>query len=102
MGKPMSLAATMPGANDNGLLRLIGELCKNPEEGRLVVAIVDVSSVKHVIDDDELVPTIRVQAIEPILDETAAARVRDAMDAAAARRTGRAQLPLQFVPGGGA
>lgn len=89
----IKLAGALPKGSSNGLGVIVQDLCDHPDHLRVVLAVVDVKDVVTNTDTGEVVPTLRIRAIEAITghDKTAARRL---MDRAKEQRTGRPMLPL--------
>jgi hypothetical protein len=62
------MKATLPAGDGNGLTAIIHDMTANPQDYRVVIAIVDTYGVNHLTDTAEQIPTIRVRRIEAITD----------------------------------
>ena len=62
------IKATLPSGDGNGLTAIIHDMIANPEDFRVVIAIVDTYGVNRLTDTGEQVATVRVRRIEAITD----------------------------------
>lgn len=90
----IKLASALPAGNTNGLDVILQDLVDHPDHRRLIVALVDVKDLTTNIDTEEVVPTLRIRAVEAITSGSDAAAARRLMDRAKEKRTGRTMLPL--------
>lgn len=95
MSTPVKLASALPSGNANGLGALVGELVDNPTGLQVVIAIVDTSQLKTIVDTGEVVPVVRVRRIEALtgMDRKAG---RTLFRRAFFKRTGKDTLPLEM------
>jgi len=99
MSAVVKLSSKMPGDPEtNGIDSLRADLVDEPDEMRIALVWIDVQKVTIDTDTDEHVPTIRLRRIEPLgsIGEVAPV-IRDAVQAAVQKRTGRAPIPFEIV-----
>lgn len=89
----IKLTSALPKGDANGLGPIVGDLCADPKQFHVVLAIVDCKKTTLDADTGEVVPTIRIRRVEavPTEDHGAARRL---MERALERRTGKTVLPL--------
>jgi len=103
MSAVVKLSAKMPGDPEtNGVDSLADTLVREAEDGdtplRVAVVWFDVSKVTLDTDSGEYVPTIRVRRVEPVgLLGDVDPGIRDAVQAAVEKRTGRKPIPFSIV-----
>lgn len=99
MSAVVRLASKMPGDPEtNGVDALRPDLLGTPDELRVALVWFDVAKVTIDTDTDEHVPTIRVRRIEPLgTIEDVDPVVRDAVQTAVEKRTGRKPIPFGLV-----
>jgi hypothetical protein len=99
MSATVKLSSKLPGEIDiNGVDYLVDDLVKDPEAIRVGVVFFDVVKVTSDIDSGADIPTIRVRRLEPIgTTEDAPKSIRDLVDQAVEKRTGRKALPFDQV-----
>ena len=91
------MSGAMPEGERNGLASLAHALIEAPDEVRVCVVLVDAVKLTTDVSSGDVVPTVRVRAIEPITaHETDAAELRRLMRRAYERRTGQVELPLEI------
>jgi hypothetical protein len=77
----------------NGLHSIAGQLLRDPERARLAVVVFDVGKITRDIEGDDVYPTVRVVAIEPINGGVDVGKLRAMLQRAYADRTGNVELP---------
>jgi hypothetical protein len=92
----VKIAGRAPDGEGNGLTAIAQALIDNPAEMHVVIAIVDCSKTTTDHDKDEVIPTARVRRIEVVDDKDDGKRLRDLMQRAFERRTGKTVLPLEL------
>lgn len=91
----VKLASQLPAGTANGLGPIVGDLCRDPENLQVIIAIVDCKAVTTDTDTGDVIPTMRIRRIEAITGTDKGA-VRMILRRALERRTGRVELPLEF------
>jgi len=82
----------------NGLDAQRGDLVDEPDQLRAAIVWYDTQKVTIDTDSDEHIPTVRLRRIEPLgLISQVPAAVRDAVDVAVEKRTGRTPIPFEDV-----
>lgn len=94
------MSGKLPSGDLNGLSDLAKDLVSDQDKRRVIVAAVDVQSVKHIRKKHLDVPTVEFYAVEAITNPEARQAVLDAMSAAYQERTGKNELPLDGDPDG--
>jgi hypothetical protein len=94
--KPASLAASLPAGEANGLAAIADQLVEHPAVPRVVVAIVDVRSVRTDVDDGTRSATVRVRRVEVITNTDDQDQLRRLLMREFERRTGQAVLPFEL------
>lgn len=90
-------SGAMPKGERNGLTSLAHSLSAEPETVRVAVVLLDAVKLTTDVGTGDVVPTIRIRAIEPIsAHETDAAELQRLMRRAFERRTGQPELPLEM------
>lgn len=95
-GRPANLAGTLPAGDANGLAAIADQLVEHPALPRVVVAIVDVKSVRTDVDDGTRAATVRVRRVEVITDTADQEQLRRLLMREFERRTGQAVLPFEL------
>lgn len=91
------LSGAMPEGEKNGLASLAHDLVECPDRVHVAVVLLDAVKLTTQVDNGDVVPTVRIRAIEPIsAHETDAAELRRLMRRAYERRTGQPELPLEI------
>lgn len=91
------MSGAMPEGERNGLAALAHALIEAPDEVRVCVVLIDAVKLTTNVSSGDVVPTVRVRAIEPITaHETDANELRRLMRRAYERRTGQVELPLEI------
>jgi hypothetical protein len=91
----VKLAGALPLSDKNGIDAISASLVDNPETGHLIVALVDCSRVTTNNDTGDIVPTMRIRAIEGHrVDTPDGEHLRRALAQAYEQRTGKVELPL--------
>jgi hypothetical protein len=87
----------MPEGERNGLGALAHDLVDNPDRVHVAIVLLDAVKLTTTVDSGDVVPTVRIRAIEPITaHETDAAELHRLMRRAYERRTGQTELPLEL------
>ena len=90
------LAGALPKEDDvNGLQALATRLVHDPGQV-LCVVVADVASLKTDLDSGEVIPTLRLRLVEPVLREEDSNLLLDLARRAHADRTGQTVLPLDL------
>lgn len=90
-------SGAMPVGERNGLSSLAHSLIAEPDSVRVAVVLIDAVKLTTDVGSGDVVPTVRIRAIEPITaHETDAAELRRLMRRAFERRTGQQELPLEI------
>ena len=99
MSDTVKLSAAMPADTDtNGVDALAATLVDDPEQIHVAVLWFDTVKITDLTDSGRRIPTIRVRRVEPIGNVAdVPAAIRDLVDAATEKRTGRAPLPFDEV-----
>lgn len=91
----VTLSATLPNDDRNGLGAINAALLDDPESSHLIVARVNCSKIVNKVDNGDIIPTARILAVEAFPWHTAKARQLDRLlRAAYGQRTGKTELPL--------
>lgn len=91
------MSGAMPDGERNGLASLAHALIEAPGAVRVAVVLLDAVKLTTDVSSGDVVPTVRIRAIEPITaHETDAAELRRLMRRAYERRTGQTELPLEI------
>lgn len=91
------LAAALPADDRNGIGAISASLVDNPDGAHFVVALVDCSRVTTNVDTGDVIPTMRIRAIEGFPGATVdGGEVRRLLRRAYERRTGKFELPLEL------
>lgn len=90
----IKLGSQLPQGTANGLGPIVGDLCRNPENLQVVIAIVDCKAITTDTDTGDVIPTMRIRRIEAITGTDKGA-VRMILRRAMERRTGRVELPFE-------
>lgn len=99
MSAVVKLSTKLPGDFEtNGLDAHVEDLVENPETLRLAVVWFDTQKVVVDTDSGNHIPTVRVRRFEPLgeADDVSAA-IRDAVQAAVQKRTGRTPIPFDVA-----
>jgi hypothetical protein len=101
MSALVKLSSKLPGDYEtNGVDQIAADLVDDPRAVRIAVVWFDTQRTIVDTDTDEHVPVIRVRRFEPLgLVEDVGPEVRDAVQAAVERRTGRAPIPFADLEG---
>lgn len=92
-----TLSGRLPDDDRNGLSPLSSDLVSDPEKVRVAVVLLDCIKVTRNVDTGEESPTIRIRAIEPVVNMTTdASEMRRLLRRAYERRTGKVELPLEL------
>jgi hypothetical protein len=91
----VKLASLLPKGTANGVGPIVAELCRNPENLQVVIAIVDCKAVTTDTDTGDVIPTMRIRRIEAVTG-TDKGPVRRILRRAMERRTGRVELPFEI------
>lgn len=94
MSTPVKLAGALPAGDANGLSTLVGDLVDDPQNLRVVIAIIDCKEIRTSIDTGEAVPVARIRRIEAIPAHDLKAG-KTLFRRAHEHRTGRTALPLE-------
>lgn len=92
----LRMSGRLPVDDRNGLVSIARELVDDPERVHVVIALVDTLKVTTNIESGDVVPTVRVRAIEPIGETTDAYELERLLRRAYERRTGHVELPLEL------
>lgn len=93
----VKLSSSLPGDDRNGLARLSSSILDEPETAHIVVAVVDVIKIITDVVTGDVVPTVRICAIEAMDGRTEDAReLRRLLRRAYEARTGQTELPLDL------
>jgi hypothetical protein len=96
---PVRLTGSLPdGYHDNGLDALAGRFVQRPHDTTWAIVRFTTKRLTTDLDDGQVVPTIRIESVEPVIDETAVAELERIADLARERRVGGKQLPLPDRP----
>lgn len=88
----MKLTGKLPTGDINGLPAIEQAMIAAPEDGHLVVAVVDTEEVRTKTDTEESEPTVRVRKVEALHGDDAVL-ARQLLDRAHDARVGHAPLP---------
>lgn len=91
----VKLASQLPKGTANGTGPIVADLCRDPENLQVVIAIVDCKNITTDTDTGDVIPTMRIRRIEAVTGSDKGA-VRLILRRALERRTGRVELPLEF------
>ena len=89
------LGSKLPKGPENGLDGISETLITEPARRHVIVAVVDCGRTTVDHENDTVIPTARIVAVEP-LDGTDADVARRLLDRANEQRTGRTVLPLDL------
>ncbi|MGW5720817.1 hypothetical protein ACWEVP_31910 [Amycolatopsis sp. NPDC003865] len=93
----IKLSGAMPEGERNGLAVIAPALAENPKSVHVAVVLLDCSKRTESVDSGDIIPTVRIRAIEVVGDhETDAKELRRLLRRAHERRTGRVELPLDL------
>ena len=92
----VKIAGKAPEGDANGLTAIADDLIDDPGAMHVIVAIVDCSKTTTDHDKGEVIPTARIRRAEVIVDGKDGKRLRDLMQRAFERRTGKTVLPLEL------
>lgn len=97
MSAVVKLSTKLPGdAETNGLDAQAPRLIEHPDELLCAVVWIDAQKITEDTDAGTRVPTARIRRIEPIGDvNDVPAAVRDVVQAAVQKRTGRTPIPFE-------
>lgn len=79
----------------NGLGVIARELLRDPAKPHLAIVVLDTSKITRDIENDDVYPTVRVVAIEPIVNGDVA-KLRTMLQRAYEERTGNLELPADW------
>lgn len=99
MSALVKLSPKLPGDYEtNGVDQIAADLVDEPAAVRIGIVWFDTARVIVDTDSDDHIPVVRIRRIEPLgLVEEASAAVRDAVQAAVQKRTGRTPIPFGLV-----
>lgn len=90
-------SGALPEGERNGLASIAPALVECPDSVHVAVVLLDAVKLTTAVDSGDVVPTVRIRAIEPIsAHDTDAAELRRLLRRAHERRTGRVELPLEL------
>lgn len=92
----ISMSGSLPGDDRNGLASIVRELVDDPDEVHVAICLVDTKKITTDVESGDVVPTVRVRAIEPIRDTADATEMERLLRRAYERRTGQVELPLEL------
>lgn len=93
----IKLSSAMPEGERNGLAAIAPALAENPKAVHVAVVLLDCVKRTESVDSGDIIPTVRIRAIEVVGDhETDAKELRRLLRRAHERRTGRVELPLDL------
>jgi hypothetical protein len=79
----------------NGLGRISTELLRSPEKRHMAIVVLDTAKITKDLEQDDVYPTVRIVAIEPIVNGDVA-RLRTMLQRAYEERTGNMELPADW------
>lgn len=91
----VTIGSSLPVGDRDGLTAIASDLIEQPEQLRVMLAVIDVAKITTRTDDGGRTATVRIRRIEQVLpgDLGAAEKLlRRALE----RRTGRETLPLEL------
>lgn len=91
----VKLAGALPPGTANGLAYIAGELVGDPQQYRVVLAVIDVKSISTETDTELVIPTARVRRIMPILDADIPTAQR-MLERAVEKHSGQTMLPFEL------
>lgn len=93
----IKLSSAMPEGERNGLAFIAPALAENPKAVHVAVVLLDCVKRTESVDSGDVVPTVRLRAIEVVAEhQTDAKELRRLLRRAHERRTGRVELPLDI------
>lgn len=90
------LSSALPQGDSNGLGAIARALIDDPATAHVAIVFIDSSKLTTNIDTGDVVPTVRIRRIEPILHEEDREMTADILRRAFERRTGKAVLPFEL------
>jgi hypothetical protein len=92
----IKIGTKLPKKDDrNGLGVIARELLADPEKPHLAIVVLDTSKITRDIEGDDVYPTVRIVAIEPIVSGDVA-KLRTMLQRAYGERTGNLELPADW------
>lgn len=93
----IKLGTKLPKHEDrNGLGELLREFLHDPYKTHLAVVVLDTGKITRDLDNEDVVPTLRIRAIEPIRGGVDVGRLRTMLQRAYEQRTGQIELPADW------
>ena len=92
----LKMSAGLPGDDRNGLAPIVRRLVDDPEDVHVAVVLLDTTKVTTDVETGDVVPTVRIRAIEPIEETSDSAELERLLRSAYERRTGQVELPLEL------
>jgi hypothetical protein len=101
------LSPGLPDGDRNGLERFAGHLVAEPDHVQVAIVLMDTIRLTTDVGTGNVVPTVRIRAIEPIAPDSADAKqLHRLLRSAYEHRTGKVELPFEMkavldeMPGG--
>lgn len=92
----VNMAGALPSGDSNGLGRILSALVNHPEDLHVGIVLFDVVKLTTAVDTNDITPTVRIRAIEPIPPGEDAREMHRLLRRAFEDRTGKVQLPLDL------
>lgn len=91
----VSLGGALPPGDQNGLAAFYTEFVRNPHQRRVMIALVDVKTLKQDVDTEDTTPVLRIRRAE-IVTELDLASAQRILQRAWESRAGVEQLPMEM------
>lgn len=92
----LKLSAGLPADDRNGLAPIVRRLVDDPHDVHVAVVLLDTVKVTTDVETGDVVPTVRVRAVEPIEQTDDSRELERLLRRAYERRTGQVELPLEL------
>ena len=93
----IKLGTKLPKNEDrNGLHLLTQALLRDPYRSHLAVVVLDTGKITRDLENEDIFPTVRIVAIEPITSGEDVGRLRGILQRAHEERTGDLELPADW------
>lgn len=92
----IKLGGKLPKNDKNGLGELLIDLLRDPYKVHVAVVLLDTGRITRDLENEDVVPTARIKAIEPIRGGVDAGELRRMLQRAYEERTGNVELPADW------
>lgn len=93
----IKLAGKLPRHEDrNGLGSLLRELVQDPYKQHVAVVVLETGKITRDLENEDVIPTVRIVAIEPITGGVDVGKLRTMLQRAHEQRTGNLELPADW------